>query len=612
MKKKLSLLSSVLLGLQAMTTVELLHASDMFSLPGVTASANRISPDLFAFQAASNTSHWSGSLKKYALTASQQPTLTSAPLWDAGQILTANPRPDARHIYFYQPDKHTSLEFIPATIPQWTNNSKTITARQINYLRGERLWEGKSDPENHFIYRQRSSLLGDIIHSTPVYVGTPEKYMDSAGHNVFYEKYKNRTPTVYVGANDGMLHAFNANNGIEIFAFIPSPLLNNLAALTRADYIHTTYMDGNIKVAEAKVRTQWKTILTSSMGAGATGIIALDISEPTPDGFTEGKKVLFEFTSQDDADMGYLFSAPQIVKWHPSQAESSSYYVLMTSGHQPAAENNHSCLFLLSLDKPISDPWRVNQNYYKLCLNPTETESALSAPGLVFDTLGNVIYAYAGDLHGDLWRFNLQNTLTTAPFKLFSARDNDGHVQPLTTEPVVVFANQGGYLILFGSGKCHPDTHIPNPNSITNSFYAVHDQLSQEIIPRSQLTQRQKRPIQAEPATQLSGWYLDYSSQNGECSNTTPLVVSGRIYFNTFLPTSNSSNTYGRMIVNGIAEYFQSTAGDLAAPLLIRDAPHSRDYFLLQAGANGIHLLNTKTTRAIGRLSWHEITLPDN
>ncbi|PJA42586.1 MAG: pilus assembly protein, partial [Lysobacterales bacterium CG_4_9_14_3_um_filter_62_6] len=184
-----------------------------------------------------------------------------------------------------------------------------LTAPVAAYLAGERTGEGT-------IYRTRANLLGDIVHSSPVYVKDSD--------------------TVYVGANDGMLHAFNASTGREQFAYVPGGI--NLAALktlSNPAYAHRYFVDGEL-VVSTKQQTPDKNILVGLLGAGGKSVYALDVTSPvtmTP------SKVLWEFS---DPDLGNALGKPVVVELNNGKTG-----VMFGNGYNSALE--HSVLFILDI-----------------------------------------------------------------------------------------------------------------------------------------------------------------------------------------------------------------------------------------------------------------------
>jgi type IV pilus assembly protein PilY1 len=645
--------------------------------PTSAISSTQIDDVPFIFQTEFNRSTWSGNLKKMSLT---QPTngglvISQKALWDAGTQLSKLP-PEQRTIATYNSTNNQTVAFDLEQLPDniqtlfhiapHTKIKDELGVERVRYLRGERTMESKNTNPTISQFRIRDSILGDIMHSAPVYVGAPAKNIVDANYSSFYEQYKKRPAAVFVGANDGMLHAFSADTGAELFAYIPSPLLNKLPKLTDPSYQHESIMDGNIHVAEAQISDQWKTVLTAGLGHGAKGLFALDVT--SPDKFMEGKRALFEFTEQDDADMGYITSPPSIAKISIGINKNGSinyeYFVAVSSGFNPS-NPGQTFLFLLSLDKDPRTPWSKNTNYFKLSTNNNNaaTANVLSTPGLALNAQRAAIYAYSGDLQGNVWRFDFTSNNPTAilPKIIFTAQDKHNNPQSITAQPVVSYAPDGGHLVLFGTGK---NTDIKNNYVVQNSFYAIRDlhknsNADDSIATRSQLAARElvKATIKGKTGYQVTGqdftygtsssdkkgWYVDYPNDSlatnkcREHSITNGVLAFGSIFFNTIIPNTplcnevGTGHSYALNAVTGKSDItnnltgLKSQVGMPGVPVLVttqtsiadRDSIGRRynlqHYSVLNFGTGGIkgtaEVINSeKVVLKAGRLSWRELS----
>lgn len=180
----------------------------------------------------------------------------------------------------------------------------------MEYLRGQHNYEVSSATPDHQIYRTRNFVLGDITDSNPVNVGKPYFSYVDADYASYQTTMASRGKTLYVGANDGMLHAFNAANGEERWAFIPSALLPKLHKLADTNYStgHSNFVNGDPVVGDVVIDGAWRTILVSGLAQGGRAYFALDITDPdTP-------TLLWEFDNTDDSDLGYSYGQPVITK----------------------------------------------------------------------------------------------------------------------------------------------------------------------------------------------------------------------------------------------------------------------------------------------------------
>lgn len=543
------------------------------------------------FQASIDMADWSGHFSRYVLSpGGAGSSFTPTAMWDAGALLTGDgarppsPAPAARKIFTAIVQPNGALEMIPFEwsvlsaeqrqqldrAPPPATGDDALGEQRLAFLRGDRTREGT-------LFRNRSSVLGDSINSTPVYVGPATGAPPGTRPNV-----------VYVGANDGMLHAFNAADGSELFAYVPNALMSTLHRLTSADYVHQAYVDGPASAGEVVISSVGKTVLVSGMGGGAQGVFALDVTDPVR--FAEGGGVLWEFTDRDDALMGNVTTRPQIAKLRTRTVAGVPIYkhfAVVASGLNNYASDGHAsptgkgALFLLALDKPRGAAWRLNVNYYRLMtpISDATLANALNAPVLVADRAGALRHGYAGDLQGNLWRFDFEGGAPWAGAvgpgaggtPLFVARDDSGRRQPITQQPLLAYADGGGYLVLFGTGKLIEKADRTSASFAPQSYYAIRDSLrdpAEVITSRSQLTRRvlggdtSAPPFSvhgAKMAFDSMGWYVDFlqAETTGERSIDSGVLAGGEVFFNTLLPGGDPcdkarSRTYALNVLTGL------------------------------------------------------------
>ena len=325
----------------------------------------------------------------------------------------------------------------------------------LDYLRGDATYERKNDTSSFRNFRNRSSKLGDFINSEPYH------YSNSA-LNIDW---------VIVGANDGMLHIFDGNTGDEIFAYVPQEVFQNLYLLSKETYNdnHKFFVDGYIDVKDLGGRV----VLVGGLGKGGKGYFALDLTAAhTNQAAIEAnadKIVLWEYTPSSSTvpaianNLGYSFSRPQIVK---SNDASASWVLIFGNGYE--SQELHSVLFAVGLDSNGAIQWsRVidtgagNKTSGNDC-------NGLSTPALLYPQGdGKNDFIYAGDLLGNLWKFDISANQkdswdiyfqTSAGVKqpMFQARSEAGYRQPITMQPVITSAcplDTKGYMVLFGTGR---------------------------------------------------------------------------------------------------------------------------------------------------------------
>ncbi|MBA5636102.1 pilus assembly protein PilY [Duganella sp. LX20W] len=580
-------------------------------LPGAAAGAGAEAAASAVFQAVYSRVDWSGHFERYAVQASDASTLAAgAPMWDAGAILTGvdghlpRPTPAARNIYtaIVQPDGTlTTVPFawdaISSAQRALLDRAPTAGARsrpdgmgpqRLDYLRGERALEGS-------VFRRRSSVLGDAVNSTAVYVGVASAVERGAAYADFYARSQTRRPAVYIGTNDGMLHGFDASDGSELFAYVPDALFSKLNRLTSPAYVHTAYVDGPASAGEAYTGAAWKTVLVSAMGGGAQGVFALDVTDPL---HFAASGVLWEFTDRDDPMMGNVTTLPRVARVRTGGSGAAAVLrdvAVVASGVNNYAADGHAsasgngALFLLALDKLPSQPWRLNDNYYRLVtpISDAARANGLSAPALAVDADGVLRYAYAGDLQGNLWRFDLtgnapwSGAVGPGPAKtpLFVARDAAGVRQAIAQQPRLVYAAGGGYLILFGTGRMLEAADRLPARAASQSYYAILDTLAdppQLVSGRGELTPRTLSGADDDAALTLlgadlpansKGWYIDFlhSDTTGERSLDSGVLANGKLLFNTVLPgrmpcDAARSRSYALDVLTGLPSMWMASA----------------------------------------------------
>ena len=666
------------------------HPDDEWRASGAITSATSISMNSVSmYQAAFDPTSKSGSLKKYRVMFDRvDDAIKIVPVaeWDAADILTgkitgvAKPAPNARHIYTSTLAANQSLLTIPflwndlSQLQRASLNASPVTGiddqlgeKRLDYIRGGRQYELGNAAG---IFPLRNRILGAIVHSAPVFVGAPSARTQGDGYSAFYDANKERRPVIYVGASDGMLHAFDALGGEELFAYIPQALFRNLNNLTKQGGVYRPFVDGEIAVSDARVRNEWKTILASGMGGGAQGVFAIDVT--TPDQFEKGLGVLWEFTDADDADMGNVFGAPLIAKFKVKLVKGAPEYrefVVIAGGSNSYRDDGAGkfnlqapgTLFLLALDKAKSEPWKIGSNYFKFSIPISDKTLAngLTAPALVLADDGAVSYIYSGDLQGNLWRFDFTGS---APWPnahsgaskqpLFFAMDERGNRQAITQKVQVVYASHGGYMVLFGTGKFMEAADLNSKHFIKQSFYGIFDALDGKTVLRSQLAARKLSQIDSGtsaleisgsdindglPTKNDKGWYFDFleSDKTGERSISSAVVRDGNLFFNTLIPNVDPcqklrGRSYVLNALTGLPAYanlsaYLTSISVLRTPTVMAIVPDQspRDATGKRQVKKKLEVLDpaadksgekarlpkpiSETTTTTGRLSWREI-----
>lgn len=373
--------------------------------------------------------------------------------------------------------------FSPSTLSQYAalfvSNPAEITASNlVDYLRGNKGLEQDGDVSHAQIWRKRTHVMGDIVNTQPVYMKAPSAAYEDTGYSAFKTDKTTRKPVVFVSAQDGMLHAFNAHTdsvtvdgtavhpGEEMWAFVPTQTMQAMKVLADVNYSHRYFIDGLITTGDvADSGGNWRTILVGGMGGGGTAYYALDVTDPT------APKYLWEFST---ANLGYTFSNASI-----SKLPNGEWAVMFTSGYNNTANGGDGVGYLYALD-PVTGTVKSG---YPLSTGSGSggSPSNLGKLSIWADnpaTNNMAQYVYAGDLNGDLWRFDLDHNGTghtsTQVFKL-AHLEAGGTPQPITTRPELSKLEDGTRVLYVGTGKYLEVLDLTSTD--VHAVYAIKDTL---------------------------------------------------------------------------------------------------------------------------------------
>ncbi len=523
-----------------------------------------------------NSEYWSGTLFAAPISTAG---VIGTPAWNSDTLLE-NPTAANRVIITYKPSSGIGIPFrwpadltsLAATDLDSTQTSFLTSAAILNYLRGDESNEGAGATN----FRSRpTTKLGDIVNSSPQYVGKPvgqyenENLFRQAYASASYETFRiaqaSRTPMVYVGANDGMLHGFNAstgaNKGKELLGYIPNQVYSNLKSLSDKTYAHKYFVDGSPTVADAEIGGAWKTVLVGGLNKGGKGIYALNVTNPGT--FTEATAASIAMWEYTDVDLGYTFSKPMIVKTNTGAwaAVFGNGYnnTVATSDAGSVSTTGHAVLYIVDLaDGSLIKKITTKQG------SSTTPNGLSSVNGIDSDGNGTVDFVYGGDLLGNMWKFDISGTninswgipygTTTIPEPLYVAKDSDGVAQPIAARPEVSFhpVYTDKFMVYFGTGKYLEATD--KTNAQTQSFYGIWDnsaRVSSVTTRNSSTLLRQTFSVQAidgknfrvPTATAINwanhkGWYEDLPTSR-ERSVGSPMLLKGLLIYNTFIPSND-------------------------------------------------------------------------
>ncbi|MCG7201294.1 hypothetical protein MD273_16280 [Marinobacter pelagius] len=582
--------------------------SSLGSASGVTFNSATLESDSLIFSALFNSTSWSGDVEARALNPSTG-AISSSRSWSAAEQLSGQ-QPSQRTILTYS---NTAADGVPF---QWASldtgqqadlgtdpngDSDSFGEERLAYLRGDTSYDGQQ-------LRNRDGLLGDIVNSTPLFVGAPRmNWPDAApfGTEAFrYSAFRGnatnveRTPMVYVGSNDGMLHGFKAvesssnGGGDELLAYVPRSIFSTsqnegLHYLTDPAYRHRYYVDLSPQAVDVYMpgtsggTPAWRTVLIGGLRGGGAGLFALDVTNPS--NFSEANAsdlVLWEFDDTDLPQMNYQLEQPVVVMMN-----NNRWALVLGNGFNNGdgsnAADDETGLLILYMDGGLDGEWTSGANgtpndYEFLKVGDTGGLGAVNA----IDTNGDRVVdrIYGGDLQGNLWVFDVtgsnpgnwgsaytgsgnQGSAALPLFQTLSAdTDSDGiddRFQPISQRPLVLRntlspeGTEGGsgedYLVYFGTGKYFENGDLTDTSD--QSMYAVwdrgdsqltRDDLQEQLIAETGGSLRNITGGTIDWAGEVAreyGWFMDLP-ESGERVLNPPKFRGEILFFETYTPNS--------------------------------------------------------------------------
>lgn len=507
------------------------------SAASIAANSSQISSTTKVFNAKFDTSRWSGELEAYPITSTGVGT---TPVWTASSLI---PAPAARRIFTRSGG--LTVPFLYGSL-SLSDQALLGNTDVVEYLRGVRTKERQFTGGT---LRNRTSILGDMVDSTPAYVADNDM--------------------LFVGANDGMLHAFNATTGVEQFAYIPNAVIPRLINLTQPAYTHEYFVDGDIAVSPKSLTTN-KNYLVGVLGRGGKGLFALDVTDPSSFGTTN---VLWEYFNTSDPDLGYLLGTPIIAKMNDGSAVA-----IVANGYN--STDGKAVIYIFDLATGA-----ILKKFDTL----VGSDNGMATPGVYdVDGDGDIDAIYSGDLKGNLWKIDVSSATPAAwgfafmsgatPQPLFTAVDSLGTRQPITA-PISISKNDvptdpniGKRFIFFGTGS-----YFRNGDTADKSVQTLYG-LIDENLPiggRGNLTQRSiqltstfsGKPVRVFSAAVAGdmvgkkGWYLDLIV--GGVADGERIVTAAEAYrlaeptllFSSIIPVDDPCKPGGKGYINALSPF---------------------------------------------------------
>ncbi len=511
---------------------------------------NSLQSESNLYQARYVAGEWTGDLWAY------DTDDTTTPIWKASDVM---PAPASRNLLFGA-ESGSALAFL------WSNLSAAEKTRLgnvstvLDYLRGDTSLE-KRNPGG--IYRNRGKILGDLVNSSPELVEGPydlsfHRYTWTGAntYRAFIEgAAKSRTPMLYVGGNDGMLHGFNADTGVEVFGYIPRAVMAAMPADTvsvlkkysEPNYSHRFSVDGSPVVADVYINGSWRSVLIGSQGRGGNGLFAIDVTEPSA---ITASKVLWDKTF---AELGLYLGTPQVTR-----TESGQWVVIAGYGYNNSTHQSG----LLVID--IATGAIIKQ--LATGKGDATDRNGMSEVNLLdVDADGNTDWVYGGDLHGYVWKFDLSTT-STSTWKiaysgqpLFQAKNGSGGRQMITGGVLAsIQPTTGKVWLFFGTGR-YLNVNDPS-NAEQQTWYGLIDGAT--ISGRSELDSRtitnvgEQRVVSTANSLTVGkkGWFMDLVNTRERIVDM-PLMVGPELVMNTTIPDTNVCNPSGSGFLMAVSPF---------------------------------------------------------
>nr|WP_295785140.1 PilC/PilY family type IV pilus protein [Rhodoferax sp.] len=556
------------------------------STAGVAAASSTLTGNNRKYKLEFDPGSWNGEITSLGPNPAP-PNLLNVPMWTASTQMTALTPWNTRNIVTFDSTPGTwagtafNLASIPATGLAAMGPVAALNPLEfINFLKGDHTNEGTSGLG---IYRQRISaagqpfILGDFVNSNPslIWSNFDGVYTDTAwGGSAAYSAFKvtkaARTPVLFAGSNDGMLHAFKdslgvtpATDGQEVFAYVPRAVYGNLDKLASKNYgttaalPHQYFVDGPLAEADAYVRAPsastatWRNYLMGTLGSGGRAVFALDVTDTAN---LNASSVRWELSSADDPDIGYVLSNVRI-----GVLPNGRWVAVFGNGYGSTSGN--AVLFVVDLEDAASSSASVRASaIHKTVLDSTGS-NGLGGVTLIHDiATGRTSNIYVGDLKGNLWKLDYTPP-TGVPVPgsplfaanggaaFFTATDSVGVAQPITSSPAVFKGptSQGykGYMVVFGTGKLFSTADATSTSP--QSMYSVWDKkagptpLTETVSRPMSRTNLVARTLSAFGGTgpaagtvfySVTGAAVDYNSaQRGFYIDLNPVMTGGRVVY---------------------------------------------------------------------------------
>jgi type IV pilus assembly protein PilY1 len=464
-------------------------------------------------------------------------------------------------------------------------SAQTVAQAQatVNYMRGDRINEGTATGQMR--ERPATNILGPIVSAAPWIQDRPVARYTAGNHPGYGEfatapAQAGRKKLLWVASDDGMVHAYEAppesatstQTGAALFSYAPGALAQRFFATGQQGFGVTAYVDGTPFSADVSIGNTWRTYLFGALGRGGRGIYALDAT--TPSTLTQGNAssvFKWEFTADHDTDLGYVLSDISIEPGTNQPApvaklNNGKYGLILGNGYR--SRDGHAALFVVPADGPSAGgSW--TGRFTKIVADATSTDNGLStATWIDLDNNGTADVVYAGDLKGNLWKFDISSSnpadwhvaftdVSGVAQPLYTARgpatvlNPAGDVLPITGAPQFNFPSMGGVMVTFATGLANTGSEYPR-TGVTQRVFGIWDRPAFAARTRAlpngvgTLVQRTLTRASTGVVTVAAGAVIDYVAVTGakdgwyiNLPGSSEMVISNLEYrLNNILMTS--------------------------------------------------------------------------
>lgn len=533
----------------------------------VAANTTRVETGALVFQARFHSEDWSGEIKAIEINADGSLGNTA---WNASEEFPAH---GSRNIVTLNSDSRVGVPFLWDSLSE---DQKAILNEHpidgtIDDLGEKRLRALRGELDIDTSFRSRSSPLGDIVNSDPVFLGTQDFDLhklpgaEGSSYLSFVRSKESRARALFVGSNGGMFHGFDVADGAELFAYVPLSTYESLPHVLDASFVenHRYVVDGMGRAIDTYYDSAWHTTIVGSSGAGGTAIFALDATDPAA---MDEDSVLWEVSAAENDKLGAALPQPTIARMKNGQ-----WVAIVANGYNTASHKARVLFFDVETGALIRE---INTQ-----AGDSSNSNGLSSV-LPVDVDGDRIvdFVYGGDLLGNMWKFDVSSanpsewqsayvdaTNSDKPLPLFQACKNNAtscsaaNRQPITARPDVGAHPNGGLIVYFGTGSYYKvgDNIVSDGDTNIHSFYGIYDAntgadtdrvanigaLKEQVvllddIPHADRDGNLRVTSDYSVPSDKSGWFLRLP-QAGERQVSRPILRKGRIIFTTVIPSED-------------------------------------------------------------------------